>query len=321
MGERIPVAFRFGHSWRPGLSFEQLCRLLMALTEPDQSEVAEGAIRPLRLDMVSRRQDDNPLKLSEKAKRRRNQTYRINKGLAMELATAALLTYTDHPAEVRGNCKPNDHGLPSSCAPSGLADIVVRPDGGTPFRIVCEVSAMYGFDDSTLDKQLSGTVAHAAALNDESKVRVTYGLLINCGRIGEKKCLQRFYRDFIAGKRGGWWKKVEDKAAETQSEMQKGLDLDGPIRLVSIYTGEFVTLIRRLHDKGNLSFDSQLFAKALDDLHERLRSSDVSKKKKKKKKKKRKEDWMAEAFIKTVTLKTPDPEPEPQGDMLVDHEV
>ena len=305
MGERIPVTFRHDHSWRPLLSFEQICNVLLALTEPDQSEVKEGAIRRMRLDTEARRQDDNPLNLTKDAKRPINQTYRFNKGLAMELATAAVLTYTDHPAQVLGNCGTSDRGLPSSCAPSGLADIVVRPRGGEPpFRIVCEVSAMYGFDDTTLDKQLSGTVAHAVALNEVDPVPVTYGLLVNCGRIGEKKNLQRFFRDFVAGKKGRWWKKVEKQAKEAQKEVQKGLDLDGPIRLVSIYTGEFVTLLRRLHHKGNLSFDSQRFANALDDLHERLRANIP----------KKKEDWMAKAVIKTVKPKKGDPEP--QADMF-----
>ena len=319
MPEPIPVTFRHDHTWRTELSFEQICNVLIALTEPDKTEVKEGAIEPLRLDAKARREDDNALKLAKEVDRRVNQAYRFNKGLAMELATAAVLTRLDHPAEVLGNCTVSERGLPNNCAPSGLADIVVRPAGGQPpFRIVCEVTAWYHFRVATLNRQLSGTVAHAEALNKEDPVPVTYGLLINCGTIGERKDLQRFFRNFVAGKQGIWWKKVEEKAKsegkkarkKAKKKVKKGLDSDGPIRLVSMYTGEFVTLIRRLESKGTLSFDSQSFAKALDVLHERLRGNIP---------KKKKGDWMVKSVIKTIEAEPEaeaESEPEPQLDMF-----
>ena len=291
MAKPIPVTLRYGHDWRCKLSLKRLRIILDYLTVLDPAEIKEAAIEPLRLDPQSRREDGTTrvLKTDHEVK----ELYKINKGLAMEMASAAVLTYTDHPEVVFSYCGVNlDNGLPNHPAPSGAADIVVRPAGDEPaFRIVCEVSAYRSVDVKSLDEQLSGAVSHAERLNEDEPVPVTYGLLINPGRIGEDKALQNFYREFVAGKKGLWWQKVEKKAKEAGKEAKKGLEIDGPIRVVSMYTGEFVSLVHRLEHAGVLSFDSVRFARALDILQDHLRN-DIPEKE---------ADWMATRVFDAIT--------------------
>ena len=296
MSEPIPVSLRDGRPWRPQKSLKQLCKVLVALTKSHPHEVTAGAIKPMRLDSRSRREDDNKLKMKPPKKNERDRSiqarFRFNKGLSMEMATAAVLAHFDHPREVRLNCKPSRRGLPNFCAGGGRADIEVYPSA-VGYRIVCEVTSNRSIDPASLEGQLANTLKHAVQRDEEEPVPVSYGLLINHADVGRDKAFRTRYRDFV---------NQEENVAD-------GVSPSGRYRLTSIYTTEFVALVRRLDGAGKLSFNSHRFARALDVLCERL-LEDIKPAKtpektpektpKKKAKKDSDADWMAVAFYNTI---------------------
>ena len=95
--------------------------------------------------------------------------------------------------------------------------------------------------------------------------------MVNTGRIGEDKKLQDVFRKFL-------------------KNPKNGLKRKGPVRLVCIYTGEFVVMLRKLRHAGHLAFDSRLFAKALDVLHAKMWDESYPET----------EDWMATSMLETI---------------------
>ena len=191
----------------------------------------------------------------------------------MELVMASLLTYVDHPDAVISGCTVNRNGLPHHFAPALVSDIVVQPaDDDPPFQIVCEVSANREMTDEVYLGQLEETLRHAREAHDAEGVAITYGLVANLRKIGEEKRLQDLCRKFL-------------------TEPDNGLDPSGPIRIVPIRAPEFGTVVRRLDAEDKLSFDSRIFARALDALHEKWWQEDLPEK----------EDWMAGIFLDAVT--------------------
>ena len=95
---------------------------------------------------TSRRKDDNKIRfrgskpqgdLEEKLSRNEDRiqcTFRINKGLAMELTVSSILTFFGNPRAIRSYCTTNAKGLPNNFAPCGVCDIEPRPVlSGTAF--------------------------------------------------------------------------------------------------------------------------------------------------------------------------------------------
>ena len=269
MTGRVPVTLRNDRPWELKKTFRRLCILLESASQRDPAEVKAAAIGRIGLDEKSRRREGNEMEL--KTDRRMHQAYKISKGLTFELLSAAALTHLDNPREVRCNCVLNKNEYPNKFASGGKADIVFEPLAAKPpFRIVCEVSANRDFGDCTLEEQLGSALAHARKLNIDGPRRLTYGLLINPGDIGTDIALQQKYRAFVADK-------------------ERGLKMRGLIRLVSISTGDFVTILYRLHAAGHLALDSRLFAHALNVLHKHLREDIPDK-----------QDWMATTFLETI---------------------
>ena len=159
----------------------------------------------------------------------------------MEVVASAALTILDHTEEVRvywtlkeGKDLPNRH------APSGVPDVYIPATGETPdFQIVCEVSSGRTMTPKYLRKQLKSALKHCMAKREEASV-VTYGLLVNSGKIGADRKLQRAYRKFIA-----------DKADD-----ENGLeDPAAPIRLVVVRTLHFSMILRRLYARSSSHFE------------------------------------------------------------------
>ena len=269
MTGRVPVTLSNGRPCPLKKTFRRLCILLESGSQWDPNEVKAAAIARIGLDDKSRRREGNELEL--KTNRRIHKGYTISKGLTFELVAAAVLTHLDNPREVRANCVLNKNEYPNKCAGSRRTDIVFEPSAAKPpFRIVCEVSANREFGTHTLEEQLDSALKHAKQLNKDRPRKVTYGLLINPGNIGIDAAFQQKYRAFVADKK-------------------RSLTLRGIIRLVSISTGDFVTILHRLHAAGHLAFDSRLFARALDVLHRHLREDIPDDK-----------DWMAKTFLETI---------------------
>ena len=246
--------------------------MLNALAVPDYRTIEEGAVEPTGLDSQSRRRAGNRLSLTTTS--RVNASRKINKALTMELTMSALLTHFDSPRQVKSFCVLNANGLPNYFAQVGYPDIRYRPTKTRPtFQVICEVSANREMtDEAYLDDQLAPALAHARAYHASAAVDVTYVLIANLRKIGSDKRLQGVFRNFV-------------------TDEENGITLNGPIRFVPIRAPEFGTAVRRLEDEGILRFESHLFARALDVLHERMWNDKIGEE----------PDWMAKLLVDTVT--------------------
>ena len=75
--------------------------MLDALDMPHRADVAGGAVGPSELDPKGSRETGSKMVLDEDTKRPISTIRRFSKGLAMEVVTASLLTFVDHPRQVR----------------------------------------------------------------------------------------------------------------------------------------------------------------------------------------------------------------------------
>ena len=286
MSEPGSVTNRSGELWSCGLTTPEIYRTLQRLEAPSFRSLKE-ALERVRLDPVSRREDGNTLDTPEDADHRTNLERKFNKGLAMEVVASAALTAVDHTEKVHTYWTLKEgSNLPNRHAPSRVPDVYIPPTGEAPeFQIVCEVSSGRTMTPKYLRKQLKSALKHCMDKREEASV-VTYGLLVNSGKIGTDRNLQRTYRKFIA-----------DNADE-----ENGLEaLAGPIRLVIVQTLHFSMILRRLYARRQLAFPRQSFVRALDELHARLRSDIPKPPKKRTRAKKRSTPWMVGTFIDTVT--------------------
>ena len=268
----LPVTLKHGKTWHSGHLPWELCNMLNALTQPDVRIITGGAVRKMEIDARSRAKKDNRLKIRRKTKKI-STARRINKGLAMETVMSMLLTYVDHPRQVRSYCVTNRRGEPRHFAQGGdHPDILFRPADNEPsFQIACEVSGNKTMDDPTYLDQLERGLEHARSMHEKAGVAVTYLFVVNLREIGTDKALQTICREFIA-------------------DPDNTLEPMGPIRLVTMRASELGMAVRRLHHEEKLVFNSRILAEALDALHETWWQEDLPEE----------EDWMAGIFLDAV---------------------
>ena len=267
----IPVTLMRGRPWYSEYLSWELCNILNALEQPDLRIIGEGAVKKVGLDGRSRARDDNQLNLPKEEKRRIT-ARKINKGLTMEMVMSSLLTFVDPPGAVTSRCVPNKRGLPNNFAQGGRPDIVFHPADNEPsFQVVCEVSANEEMDDSTYLGQLETGLEHARKDHQKARVAVTYLFVANLRKIGEEKALQAVYRKFLAA------------PGSRLAPM-------GTIRPVPMRVAEFGRAARILDHEYELAFNSQVLAKALDALQQKMWLESVPEE----------VDWMSDLFVETV---------------------
>jgi len=266
--DSIPITMKNGSRWRPDFIFDELLDLVDALALPHYRDVQEGAVEELRLDLASRREDENVLSLDDE--RRVHNARKINKGLAMELSVSASLTYVGLPKTVRSFCKLNKRGVPNYFAGKGDPDILTQPSPNKfDYRIVCEVSANREMGPKNFRKQLKGALDHCRKHLRRTKARTVYGFLLNHANVGKDKAIQDVYLDFVK---------------------KEKLKLRDAVRLVPMRAAEFVTALRRLHAQERLRFDSRLLATSLNGLHRKLRGEIPT----------QTQDWMAKDMVENI---------------------
>ena len=275
MAEPIPVSLTRGRTWRSPKSFGIQVEMIFGLSKSGWRIVHTGVSTRQRLDARSRAQDDNRWETDEKKIRERGTVLaalrRGNKGLSMELTMSSLLTHLDHPAEVTCNCFVRGRDSPNKAAGGGTADIVYRPAGSREFQVVCEVSANKSMSDGDYREQLERALVHADSEHKAAGVPVTYVFLVNLREFGSDERIQKVYRDFL-------------------KENKDDLCLLGPIRFVPMEAAEFATVLKRLYYEEILSFRSDLFAAALDDLHDATWNEKVHEE----------QDWMTKRMYTTI---------------------
>lgn len=278
MAEAISVSLKGDHSWRTDCSFGVLMELMINIVKKGWRAVQEGVSTRFRLDTASREQDGNPWNTNEKTEddkyRERAKDIanlrRGNKGLDMELLISSVLTYLDHPADVRCNCHVYK-GMPNKAAGGGEPDIVFRPQESAGFQVVCEVSANKSMTDADYRKQLNSALRHAVDEHKKAGVAVTYALLVNLREAGTDKGIHKVFRKFVA-------------------ENEKTLGLWKAIRFVLIEGAELSTLMKNLYYEDVLACRSDLLAGALDDIHKALMGEKIP----------TGDDWMAERMYSLI---------------------
>ena len=200
----------------------------------------------LGIDMASRIKDDNRVNLPNSEHPRRDFRH-INKGLSMELLVALLLTWLDSAGQVTGGCSVRN-GLPNNCSYSGKADIIsvyLATEDMPAYQIVTEVSSKRQIQVDFYNKQLDQTYRHALIEAEKPGDRPIYGLVINGGQIASSGILQTCYRQFL---------------------MKNSLDQDSRIRVLPLYTGDFVKIMMTLAEDDNYGFDSRILSNVFEGL-------------------------------------------------------
>ena len=285
MAEPIRVSLVGGHSWRSDCSFGVLMEIMTGIAMKGWRSVQAGVSKRFRLDAASRAKDGNPWDTKPKTEDHRSREpakdvanmRRGNKGLNMELLISSMLTYLDHPEEVRCNCIVYK-GMPNKAAGGGEPDIVFKPQESADFQVVCEVSAIKNLEDPQYREQLDSALRHAVNKHKESGVSVTYALLVNLREAASDTGVHKLYREFVKANEGT-------------------LRLWGPIRFVLMEGVEFSTLLKRLDYEDVLACRTDLLARAFDDIHESLMGEKIP----------MGDDWMAERMFSLIFQAEPVP--------------
>ena len=270
MSLRIPVTLREGQPWRPYLSENDVAILLAYLQSQNFKAISHIVARRLNIDTRSRVEADNRLNLKDNGHWLR-EARTINKALAMELLVALSLTYIDSAEQVLSGCVVRNR-LPNNFASSGLADIVVRYpscDDGPAFSILVEVSIKRMVSTEHYRRQLDQTFLHATELAVDNGSRLVYGLVINSGDITVEKRLHAVYKRFLSENR---------------------ITADSPIKVLALYTGDFISILGKLLADQTYDFRSSLLVRIFDVLIEKLRDTKLPSEK----------DWVANTWLNII---------------------
>ena len=141
--------------------------------------------------------------------------------------------------------------------------------------MIVAASAKRGVTDWFYGKQLDQALTHGVDTFSRTGVPV-YALVLNGGEIGADKRLQDIYRTFVGS---------------------KGLQRDGPVRIVPVYAPDLAVAVRRLEASlapDAFRFDSDILPKVFDAL---IAGASI------KPKEDREPDWMCKIWTQMV----PDP--------------
>ena len=231
----VPVTLPDGSVWDLGMEAGYVALLMMYLMNHEFTANEALVFPSLALDMKSRVIADN---VPDIDRRKIKEHRKINKALTMEMLSAMLLARLDSPREVLSHCKTR-HGLPHRPAGSGLIDVeaVYEAPGTTPgFQVIVAASAKRDVSDGFYTKQLVQAHTHGVVTHSRTGIPV-YALVLNGGKIGSSKRIQRTYRTFVES---------------------MGLRQDGPVRIVPVYAPDLAVAVRRL--EASLAPDAFRFA-------------------------------------------------------------
>ena len=251
---RIPVTLQGGRSWNPSLSDHEIFILLAYLHSQNFKTISNVVARKLNIDTRSRVEADNRLNLTDGGHWLR-EARTINKALAMELLVALSLTFIDNAERVISGCVVRNQ-LPNNFASSGLTDITVfypPSDGEQAFCVLVEVSIKRTVSVEHYRSQLNQTLTHAKVLAADNGGRPVYGLVINSGDITAEKRLQAVYKRFL---------------------IDNQLTADSHIKVLALYTGDFISVLGKLLVDKTYDFKSSLLVRIFDTLIDTLRQNE-----------------------------------------------
>lgn len=267
---RIPVTLRGGMSWNPSFSDNEIAILLLYLHSQNFKAISNLVARKLNIDTRSRVEADNRLNLKDGAHWLR-EARSINKALAMELLVAMSLTFIDNAEQVVSGCVVRNR-QPNNFASSGLADITVfypSSDDGQVFCVLVEVSIKRIVSAEHYRRQLDQTLDHAKVLAANHTGRPVYGLVINSGDITTEKRLQAVYKRFLSDNQ---------------------ITADSHIKVLALYTGDFISIIGKLLVDRTYNFRSSLLVQIFDILIAQLREQELPPEK----------DWVEQTWLNII---------------------
>ena len=270
MSLRIPVTLRGGVSWSPSLTEHDVAILLAYLQTQNFKAISNIVARKLNIDTRSRVETDNRLNLKDGGHWLR-EARTINKALAMELLVALSMTCIDHAEQVLSGCVVRNR-QPNNFASSGLTDITVlypSSDDGPAFCVLVEVSIKRAVSPEHYRTQLDQTLLHAKLFAADNDGLPVYGLVINSGDITAEKRLQAVYKRFLS---------------------DNSISADSPIKVLALYTGDFISILGKLLADKTYDFRSSLLVRIFDTLFERLRDKELSPEK----------DWVAKIWLNLI---------------------
>ena len=244
-----------GCEWEEELPAVLVGRLLLQLADHDPRTIAGPITDDLNLPSQKERAEILPPKKADADKEGKLRQHRlINKAMCMELLSASLLTHLDSAEQVKSHSSAQCR-RPYYYARSGAPDLVAtyaKHPSAKGFRIVGEVSAKRQVHRKFWLRQLKQAVKHAEKLRKDAPNLPVYALVINGGRIGKSKTLQKAYRDFIK---------------------ERGLRPDGGIRVLPMADIDIAHALSKL-DEGvrgaEFWFGSERLAQAFDTMIEML---------------------------------------------------
>ena len=211
MAGRRPLLLRDGYTWEFAYDCRTAARTFWQLLVDDfranENFVFEvlGITREIRKaqgNLITPKDEATIFTPEELAERRKQKVSRlktlrsINKGLAMELLVATMLSCLDSPKAVRPWCAVSAKGHPKMYAGAGDEDILATYGG---FCIVAEVSAKRdaSTDAEFFRDQLEQALHHAGKVAKRGAGGVVYALVINKCSVDTNHRIEGIYRDIL----------------------------------------------------------------------------------------------------------------------------
>ena len=297
MARRRPLRLQGGHTWE----FAYNCRtaaqsfwqLLVDDFRANETFVFEvlGITREIRKaqdNLITPKDELEAYTAEELAERRKQKVSRvkilrrINKGLAMELLVATILSCLDSPRAVRPRCAVSEKGRPKMYAGAGDEDILAMYGD---FCIVAEVSAKRdaSTDAEFFRDQLEQALDHADKVAKCRAGGDVYALVINKCSVDTNHRIERVYRDILkryleTGRTS--WKYPDRKAV-------KG------IRLIPIRSHDFYQIVYGVvgsDASAGFTIKSGLLKQGLEEVYVQLYGRNIDDDKR----------WMAVALARTL---------------------
>ena len=172
------ILLRDGAAWSLPYSCRTSARLTTQLLSHNYRAIMERVLPELGIDVKTRRRKANLIYSDDGHALDADESMAINKGLAMELLVASMLTCLDAPTSVTSWCVQGTNGEPKLFAQGDTEDVLATYGD---FRVVAEVSAKRQTSLEFLQGQLGQGIKHGVMRNEKDGVLPTYVPLVNGG--------------------------------------------------------------------------------------------------------------------------------------------
>ena len=297
MAGRRPLQLQEKHEWEFPYNCRTAARTFWQLLVDDFRANEAFVFKVLGITRKIRKAQDNvitpkdeeqaftPEELAERREQKVSRVKtlrRINKGLAMELLVATMLSCLDSPQVVRPRCVVSRHGHPKMYAGAGDEDILATYGD---FCIVAEVSAKgdASTDTEFFRDQLEQALHHADKVAKREGGGDMYALVINKCSVDTNHRIEGVYRDVL---------RRYLETGRTSSEHPDRVAVPG-IRLIPIRSHDFHQVWDGVLASGStagFAVRTEVLKRALEDAYLQLHGRNIADDKR----------WMAVTLARTL---------------------